>query len=136
MPSARDDASKQALRRYKHIPGVHVTSDFSDENGLRFRYRLEIALKVPSPQGRTACVIMQNPSCADEALADKSIQIMEKVVFQKNFPGLHQITRLVVVNQFARIQTTNFQGLEDDIGSRNDSVIGAALKESEVIILA
>jgi len=128
--------TKPALRRYKHISGVHVTSDFSDENDMRFRYRLEIALKAPSLQGRIACVVMQNPSYADEDVADKSIQFMEKVVFQKNFPGLHQITRLIVVNQFARIQTTGFEDLSRDIGSRNNSVIKAALKKSEVIILA
>ncbi len=79
---------------------------------------------------------MQNPSYAGEDVADKSIQFMEKVVFQKNFPGLHQIKRLIVVNQFARIQTTGFEGSSHDIGSRNNSAIESALEESDVIILA
>ncbi len=43
--------------------------------------------------------------------------------------------RLIVVNQFARIQTNKFRGLPDEIGSKNDAAIKSALKESDIIIL-
>ena len=79
---------------------------------------------------------MQNQSYASVDMADKSIQFMEKVVFQKGFPELPPIRRLIVVNQFARIQTAGFMGLPDDIGSKNNATIESTLKESEVVILA
>lgn len=69
---------------YKHIDGITVTAQFAKENGLRYRYRLEIkTTSHTSVAGKTACVVMQNPSYAGEDEADKSVQFMEKVVFQK-----------------------------------------------------
>ncbi len=50
--------------RYKHIDGVEVRAQFSEESSLRYRYRLEIVLKYFSPSGKTFCVVMQNPSYA------------------------------------------------------------------------
>jgi len=121
--------------RYKHIDGVEVTAHFSDENGLRYRYRLEIVLKAGPRRGKTACVVMQNPSYAGEEVADKSVQFMEKVVFQKGLPEFQGVRRLIVVNQFARIQTNHFQGLPHEIGAHNDAAIKTALKESDIIIV-
>ncbi len=118
---------------YQHIAGVKVTAKFSEDR--KFRYRLEISLENPAHRTKTACVVMQNPSYADEEIADKSVQFMEKVVFQKNLPEFENVCRLIVVNQFAAIQTNGFQGLPHEIGSRNDSAIETALNESDVIIL-
>ena len=122
--------------RHAHIEGVKVKARFSEENGLRYRHRLEITLKDSHPSGKTACVVMQNPSYANEEVADKSVQFMEKVVFQKNHPEFKGVRRLIVVNQFARIQTNAFEGLPHEVGARNNSAIRAAFKESEIIILA
>jgi hypothetical protein len=119
--------------RFNHIDGVNVKAKFSKD--LCYRYRLEITLKNSSPFGKTACVVMQNPSYAGEDLADKSVQFIEKVVFQKNLPEFADVQRLIVVNQFAFIQTNNFRGLVHEIGSNNNSVIKSALNESDVIIL-
>jgi len=120
---------------YKHIDGVTVTAQFAEENGLRYRYRLEIKLQAPSVAEKTACVVMQNPSYAGKNEADKSVQFMEKVVFQKGLPEFQGVHRLIVVNQFARIQTNQFQGQPHEIGVNNNSAIEAALRESEIIIL-
>lgn len=122
--------------RHNHIDGVKVTAQFSEENGLRYRYRLEVMIKDFFPSGKTACVVMQNPSYACVEFADKSVQFMEKVVFQKSLPEFKNVSRLIVVNQFAFIQTNLFKGLPHEIGSKNNSAIKAALKESEMIILA
>jgi hypothetical protein len=119
--------------RFKHIDGVNVKAKFSKD--LRFRYRLEITLKNSSPSKKSAYVIMQNPSYAGEKVADKSVQLMEKVVFQKQLPEFTGVQRLIVVNQFARIQTNNFQGLPGEIGLDNNSAIQDALKESDIIII-
>ena len=121
--------------RYEHINDVAVTAQFSFENDLHYRYRLEITLKGASPTGKTACVVMQNPSYAGEDVADKSVQFMEKVVFKKDLPEFSGVCRLIVVNQFAYIETNNFQGLPHQIGALNNAAIKGALHESDIIIL-
>jgi hypothetical protein len=120
---------------YEHINGVTVTAQFAWEGGLRYRYRLEIVMKDAAPKEKTACVVMQNPSYAGEDVADKSVQFMEKVVFKKRLPEFEGVSRLIVVNQFAHIQTNDFQGLPHEIGALNDAAIKDALHESDIIIL-
>ncbi|MHB9118958.1 MAG: DUF1643 domain-containing protein [Burkholderiales bacterium] len=127
--------AKGMTMRYEHIDGVEVTAQFSWENDLRYRYRLEIVLKDAVSTGITACVVMQNPSYAGEDVADKSVQFMEKVVFKKGLAEFEGVRRLIVVNQFARIQTNNFQGLPHEIGALNDAAIKDALYESDIVIL-
>ena len=121
---------------YKHIDGVSVAAQFSLENEMHYRYRLEINLKDARPNAKTACVVMQNPSYAGEDVADKSVQFMEKVVFKKGLPEFKDVHRLIVINQFAYIQTTDFQGLPHHVGASNDAEIKRALDESEIVILA
>lgn len=122
--------------RYEHINDVEVTAQFSFENDLHYRYHLEIALKDALPTGKAACVVMQNPSYAGEDVADKSVQFMEKIVFKKDLPEFAGVCRLIVVNQFAYIETNNFHGLSHQIGALNDAAIKGALHESDIIILA
>ena len=121
--------------RYEHIGGVTVIAQFAEEGGLRYRYRLEINLQAEAIDEKTVCVVMQNPSYAGEDVADKSVQFMEKVVFQKGLPEFKGVRRLIVVNQFAHIQTNDFQGLPHEIGAHNNAAIEAALNESDIIIL-
>lgn len=120
---------------YLHIPGIHAIADFATEGGVLFRYRLEITKTDASPSPRTACVVMQNPSYASESIADKSVQFMEKIVFLRGLPEFAGVQRLVVVNQFARVQTNGFRGLPGDLGSRNDEAIQAAFAESDIVVI-
>ena len=120
---------------YEHIDGVSVTAQLAWEGELRYRYRLEVVLKDAVPTDKTACVVMQNPSYANEDVADKSVQFMEKVVFKKGLPEFEGVRRLIVVNQFAHIQTNDFQGLPHEIGVLNDAAIKDALYESDIVIL-
>jgi hypothetical protein len=119
--------------RYKHIDGVKVFAQFSKDK--KYRYRLEIVSQSKPAQEETVCVVMQNPSRADEEVADKSVQFMEKVVFQKGLPEFCGVWRLIVVNQFAYIETNNFEGRTDQIGLKNNLAIESALSESDIIIL-
>jgi hypothetical protein len=121
---------------YQHINGVEVAAKFSSEDESRYRYRLEITLKDASPNGKTVCAVMQNPSYAGEDVADKSVQFLEKVVFTKALPDFQGVRRLIVVNQFAYIQTDGFEGLPHQIGELNDAAIKAALDECDVVVLA
>ena len=121
--------------RYLHIPGVSAKAHFETEGDLLFRYRLDIKKIGCSSSPKTACVIMQNPSYADEDIADKSVQFMEKNVFERGLPEFYDVQRLLVVNQFARVQTNGFLGLSTDIGSKNNLAIETAMNESEIIII-
>ncbi len=78
---------------------------------------------------------MMNPSYACVEHADKSVQFMERVVFLKGLPEFAGVGRLIVVNQFAKIQTHAFQGQAHELGSRNDAAIAEAFAQSEIIIL-
>lgn len=120
---------------YNHISNVTVTAQFAWEGDLRYRYRLAVVLNDAAPTGKTVCVVMQNPSYAGEDVADKSVQFMEKVVFQKGLAEFEDVCRLIVVNQFAFIQTNAFQGLPHEIGSLNDAAIYDSLHESDIVIL-
>lgn len=122
--------------RYEHIDGVDVIAQFSHEGESRYRNRLEITLKEAAPTSKTVCAVMQNPSYAGEDVADKSVQFLEKVVFKKGLPEFDGVRRLIVVNQFAYIQTNDFEGLPNQIGELNDAAIKAALHESDIIVLA
>lgn len=121
---------------YEHIDGVDVTAQFAFEGDVRFRYRLDVVLRDAAHNGKTVCVVMQNPSYAGEDVADKSVQFMERVIFWKGLPEFKDVRRLIVVNQFARIQTNGFQGLPHEIGAHNDAAIKEALTESDIIVLA
>lgn len=121
---------------YEHIDGVEVTAQFSQEGDKRFRNRLEINLRDAPLSGKAVCVVMQNPSYAGEDVADKSVQFLEKVVFTKGLPEFEGVRRLIVVNQFAYIQTNDFEGLPHQIGELNDAAIMTALNESDIIVLA
>lgn len=121
--------------RYLHIKNVTAKAQFATENGLRYRYRLEITKDGVSESPKTACVVMQNPSYAGEEEADKSVQFMEKNVFEQGLTEFNSVERLIVVNQFARIQTNDFAGLPHEIGTQNDNAIEAALEESGIIII-
>lgn len=119
--------------RYKHIDGVDVKAVFS--KCRKYRYRLDVDLREAPAGGKTACVIMMNPSYANEEIADRSVQFMERVVLQKNLEQFKGVRKLIVVNQFAYIQTHAFQGEAHEIGPRNDSTIRQVFEESEIIIL-
>jgi hypothetical protein len=119
--------------KYKHIAGVGVIALFSADN--HYRYRLEILKHGIQAPWKTVCVVMQNPSYANETEADKSVQFLETLIFEKGLPEFERAGRLIIVNQFGRVQTKDFKGANEDIGIGNDAAIEASLRESEIIIL-
>ena len=122
--------------RYFHIKNVSIRADFSTEGGVLYRYRLEVKLSGALKSSRTVCAVMQNPSYAGEEMADKSVQFLEKNIFELDLPEFESVGRLIVVNQFARVQTRDFVGLPSDIGSRNDEAVAGAVAESETVVIA
>lgn len=121
---------------FLHRPGLEIEADFSGENPPVFRYRL-VATKVGcSAAPKTVCAIMQNPSYACVEFADKSVQVLERVLFEKGLEEFRGVGRLIVVNQFAFIQTNGFIGAREQVGIRNDAAIVQALEQSEIVLIA
>ena len=118
---------------YRHLDNLRVSATFSDCG--KFRYRL----KVSNPElgcDKLLCVIMQNPSDADETIADKSVQFLENLVFFRNYPEFKEVKELVIVNQFAYIQKKGFTGPEDAIGPDNDSYIRKYIRKADIVLIA
>ena len=121
---------------YLHRPNLTIRAEFSSEDNPIFRYRLEAIKDTASNNPRTVCAVMQNPSYAGVEIADKSVQVLERVVFEKELDEFDGVDRLIVVNQFAFIQTKDFVGTDDQIGEINDDAIRRAVDESEIVLIA
>lgn len=118
---------------YKHLAGYRITSLFSEDGLFRYRLMVEHPDKL---QGKTLCVIMQNPSDADTHKSDKSVQFLENLVFTKDYKVFKDVRKMIIVNQFAFVQKHGFDGREEHIGEKNDAIINEAIKESDIILLA
>ena len=118
---------------FRHIEGVSVDAVFS--NCKKYRYKLTIQNN-NSSGSETVCVIMQNPSVANKEVADKSVQFLEKLIFTKGYSEFRNVKTIIIVNQFALIQTNDFKGLELDIGENNDGHILEAIRESDIVLIA
>jgi hypothetical protein len=122
--------------RFEHIPNTKIKARFSDDRN--FRYCLEIINDNNSPNAnRTVCVIMQNPSVADDKVADKSVQFLEKFIFGDNdYSQFNGINRIIIVNQFAYVKTNDFNGSKEHIGEDNDLYIRNAIEKADIILIA
>ena len=118
---------------YKHLPGVLVKAKFS--NCKKFRYQLTIK-NTTKTSGNSLCVIMQNPSVANAKFADKSVQFLEKLIFEKEVELFRNVKTITVVNQFAYVQTNGFVGSPNKIGKENDNFIRQAIQDSDIVIVA
>lgn len=118
---------------YRHIPNTKVSAVFTRDR--KYRYRLDVELSQAPENAKTACVIMMNPSYANEEIADRSVQFMERVVLQRGLPEFQGVGKLIVVNQFAFIQTHQFTGQAHEVGAKNDAAIQKAFYEADIIIV-
>lgn len=124
---------KECLHIYRHLEGLNVSAKFSDDRKLR--YVLDVQ-EIGTTEGNTVCAIMQNPSYANEDIADKSVNFLEQLIFKEKFTVFTGVKRLIIVNLFAYILTESFQGEPNQIGAENDLYIGNAIAESEIVLIA
>ncbi|HOJ19727.1 MAG TPA: DUF1643 domain-containing protein [Ignavibacteriaceae bacterium] len=118
---------------HSHIGNVSVKAVFSSCG--KYRYTLTVS-KHGLKNGKRVCVIMLNPSMANDKVADKSVQFVEKLIFEKELPEFKRVSELVIVNLYAFLQTKDFEGRKDQIGRMNDSYIGKSIAESDIILIA
>lgn len=127
--------TKDVAMIYRHIEQVSANVLFS--NCKNYRYRLDISLNEQSDSDtKIVCAVMQNPSVANSEIADKSVQFLEKLIFTKGNSNFTGVKKLIVVNQFAFVQTNDFSGQDEHIGPDNDSQIRQAISESDIILVA
>ncbi len=119
--------------KFNHIEGITAKATFSDCGD--YRYMLEIT-NDSSEGNKSICVIMQNPSKANSEVADKSAQFLEKLIFNKGYTEFNNVKKIIIVNQFAYVQTNDFIGSEEKIGKDNDKHINEAINSSEIILIA
>ncbi|WP_335917943.1 hypothetical protein [Shewanella chilikensis] len=79
---------------FKHRPELQIEAEFSGENPPVFRYRLSATKIGAGKTPKTVCAVMQNPSYACVEFADKSVQVLERVVFEKKYPEFEGVERL------------------------------------------
>ena len=118
---------------YRHKSGLLISAYFSEDS--RFRYRL-VAEDPNKSNGKTVCVIMQNPSDANDDRADKSVQFLEHLIFDKGYIEFKEVRKMIIVNQYAYIQKHNFSGKTDLIGEKNNRVITESIRESDIVLVA
>ncbi len=118
---------------YHHKQKIVAQAIYSACKTYRYQLTLQHSGKV---NGQTVCVLMQNPSVAGSEFADKSVQFLETLIFQKEYPEFAKVSTIVIVNQFARIQTKNFKGRPTDIGPENNDHIQKAIHKSDIILIA
>jgi hypothetical protein len=130
MPTAKKK------REFRHIDGVSVIPDVETVSDTTFRYRLDVVRDDVVSADAIACVVMQNPSVANGTESDATMKKLETAIFLKSYPAaFDRVKKLIVVNQFAKVQTAGFRGNADEIGPRNDDAIKCAFNEADIIII-
>ena len=79
---------------------------------------------------------MQNPSYANKDIADKSVNFLEKLIFEKGYDEFSKIYKIIIINQFAYIQRNDFNGSIEQIGEKNNKVIENCINEADIILIA
>jgi hypothetical protein len=126
-------SKKPSIKSFRHLEGLNVNAVFSDCGN--YRYLMEIK-KGDNPSGKHICAIMLNPSIADENQADKSVQFLEKLIFEKPSPYFKDMETLIIVNLFAFIQTRKFQGNPEQAGPDNDQYLRQTIAKSDMVLIA
>jgi hypothetical protein len=122
---------KESIQIYRHLPDLKIECHFSKDK--KYRYCL-CAETNKIKKGKTVCVIMQNPSYANEYIADKSVNFLEKALFEYKVHELN-VKKMIVVNLFAEIQTDNFTPSNSPEEGKNINFIEKAVEESDVVII-
>jgi hypothetical protein len=125
---------KNCVHIYRHVMGLRISSVFSDD--LKYRYKLIAETSDIKDGDLAVCVIMQNPSYANDDIADKSINFLEQLIFQKKLKVFENVKRMVVVNQYAQILTEGFKPDENSNGGDNNASIEQTIIKSDIIVIA
>jgi hypothetical protein len=126
-------------RQVSHFHRVDVDKIealFSDD--FKYRYRLSVPFQDETARTKVLTVILKNPSSADAMKADKTVQNVEKVIYNT----FRDVAKIEVLNLFALrgthpkdVMQTYMAGI-DIVGKDNDSAFKQALASSDYIVIA
>lgn len=132
--------NEDKTHRYGLIIEKDKKSDFS-QNIFNFNVTIKDLNKNEAEVKKTLCVIMLNPSYADEYIADKSTYRLEKNIFLEGDFDQNTteetVNRIIIVNKFSEFCTSNFNPTEDTGESElNLKYLERAIALSRIVILA
>lgn len=85
---------------------------------------------------KTLCVVMENPSYACKEHADKSVQFIERLVFDKGKSEFVDVGRVIVLNLCSYIQTNDFVGGPGTFDPETDRYLREGIDAAEIILVA
>jgi hypothetical protein len=83
---------------FDQVDKSKITADFSSDR--KHRSSLEMPF-LNRTENKTLCVIGQNPSYANESVADKTLHYLQRLIYEK-YP---EYDRIVMLNLYSRIDT-------------------------------
>ena len=129
------------VNHFKEINKSTIRAEFSED--MLYRYRLDMEYQdnlLRADANERVCVILKNPSSADEKKADATIGKVETYVY-KHFP---KVKYLSILNMFA-IRATDVKEVNQllkandasyIIGPNNDKAIETVFKSADHIVCA
>lgn len=126
-----------STRQYPHFDRVDssgIRARFSDLQNPEFRYLLEVPYSERTGND-VVCVVLKNPSVADESRADPTINNVEKYIWCK----FRECKKIYILNLFA-YRSTDIEGLwsrmdnGDVVGPDNDHYLRCSFSMSTHII--
>jgi hypothetical protein len=91
-----------AFERIEHFNMVDksaIQAKFFDNRKHRATLRLPFLERT---NGRTLCIVGQNPSAADERVADKTIRYLEELIYRNH----SEYDTLLILNLYSRVDST------------------------------
>lgn len=90
---------------FEHVDSSRIQARFSSCN--LHRATLLIPFKGRT-EGKRLCIVGQNPSAANEQYADKTIQFLERYVYEK----LLEYNQILMLNLYSRVDTKKTESCE------------------------
>lgn len=123
------------LMIYKHLVYLTVKPEYDETK--KYRYKLEITKNNNMGEHeKVVSVIMLNPSIANEYIADKSVFIIEQLIFENPNCSIKNIGKLIIINKYGLIKKDNFKARADIKRESNLNAVKTAFEESNYIVLA
>lgn len=100
-PSSKSDIMRTArpVAHFNMVDRAAIKPEFFDSRAHRATLFLPF---IGRTSGKTLCVVGQNPSAADEHVADKTIRYLEELIY-RNRP---EYSALLMLNLYSRVDTT------------------------------
>lgn len=115
------------MQHLEFVDLPRVKADISKDNRHRFGLQIPFIDRDNYP---TLCIVGQNPSDANAGVADKTIQYLEKYVYQ-NLPAFGSILMLNLYSRIDKYKTAT----EDLLNAQTDEVFRQSMAEHNDVLM-